>query len=231
MLDKIETLIEKEKQFTSDASHELRTPVSVILAQGEYLLDIAQDEKERELAENIVAKANQMSKLISGLLLLARIDGNRQKLNKEKVDIAAVVDIAKDSLHALSDKNDITILSNIPENLIVEADETLLLSAFTNLLNNGIKYGRQGGYVIVSAFKQDNLIKITVADNGIGISDEHIDKIWDRFYRVDDVRNDEYSSSGLGLVMVKSIIKLHGGEISVKSEVGKGTEFTILLKC
>ena len=87
MLDKIENLIIQEKQFTSDASHELRTPISVILAQGEYLLDIAKDEKEKELAQTIVDKSKQISKLVSSLLLLARIDQHRQKFNKEKVDL------------------------------------------------------------------------------------------------------------------------------------------------
>lgn len=230
MLDKIEYLIKQEKQFTSDASHELRTPISVILAQGEYLLDIAQNDKEKELAENIVTKANQVSKLVSRLLLLARIDQNRQKFNKEKVDLGVLADIAVDSMKDLAEQKNILLLTNIPDNLIIDADESLLLSAITNLISNGIKYGNESGYVSVSASRLGNSVEIIVADNGVGISEEHLDKIWGRFYRVDDVRNDEYSSNGLGLSMVKSIIKLHGGEITVKSEVGKGTAFRIVLK-
>lgn len=230
MLDKIENLIKQEKQFTSDASHELRTPISVILAQGEYLLDIADTEKEKELAENIVAKANQMSKLISRLLLLARIDRNRQKLSKEKVDLSVLFDIAADSMKEQAAQKDITLICNAEENTIVNADEALLLSAVTNLISNGIKYGRESGHIIISALKIAGNTEIIVADDGIGISKEHLEKIWGRFYRVDDVRNDEYGSSGLGLSMVKSIIELHGGEIYVKSELGKGTEFRIVLK-
>lgn len=229
MLDKIEELVKKEKQFTSDASHELRTPISVILAQGEYLLEIAENEKERELAENIVAKAQQMSKLVSRLLLLSRIDQNRQKFNTEKVDLSAVIEIATSGLQALAAKKDILLITNIPDNLIIAADESLLLSAITNLISNGIKYGEKGGHVAISAARLGALVEIVVSDNGIGISKEHIDKIWGRFYRVDDVRNDEYGSSGLGLAMVKSIIELHGGEISVKSTPGIGTEFRIVL--
>lgn len=230
MLDKIENLIRKEKQFTSDASHELRTPVSVILAQGEYLLDIAEDEKERELAENIVAKANQMAELISRLLLISRIDSNRQKFNKEKVDLAVIADIAVESMSVLAENRGISLISEVPENLIVDADETLLLSVFTNLVSNGIKYGKPNGYVRISAKRSGEFTEITVKDNGIGISDEHIDKIWGRFYRVDDVRNDEYGSSGLGLSMVKSIVELHDGAITVKSEPEQGTEFKLVLK-
>ena len=229
MLDKIENLIMQEKQFTSDASHELRTPISVILAQGEYLLDIAKDEKEKELAQTIVDKSKQVSKLVSRLLLLARIDQNRQKFNKEKVDLGVIIDVAIDSMKELAAQKEILLFSNVPEGTIVDADESLLLSAITNLISNGIKYGKESGHVSVSASKNGDKTEIIVADNGVGISEEHIDKIWTRFYRVDDVRNDEYGSSGLGLSMVKSIIELHGGEISVKSQLGKGTQFRITL--
>lgn len=229
MLDKIENLIIQEKQFTSDASHELRTPISVILAQGEYLLDIAKDEKEKELAQTIVDKSKQISKLVSRLLLLARIDQNRQKFNKEKVDLGVMIDVAIDTMKELAAQKEILLFSNVPEGTIVDADESLLLSAITNLISNGIKYGNESGHVSVSASKFGDRTEIVVADNGVGISAEHIDKIWTRFYRVDDVRNDEYGSSGLGLSMVKSIIELHGGEITVKSTPGHGTEFRIIL--
>lgn len=230
MLDEIENLVKKEKQFTSDASHELRTPISVILAQGEYLADIAENEKEKELAEDIVLKAKQVSKLVSSLLLLARIDQSRQRFNKEKVDLSVLVDIAIDGVCDMADKNDIRLESQVSEGLMVDADETLLLSALTNLISNGIKYGKRGGYVFVSALKTEDGAEITVKDDGVGIDKEHIDKIWDRFYRVDDVRNDEYSSYGLGLAMTKSIINLHDGDITVKSEPEQGTEFKIVLK-
>ena len=229
MLDKIENLIKQEKQFTSDASHELRTPISVILAQGEYLLDIAENEKEKELAQTIVDKSKQVSKLISRLLLIARIDQNRQNINKEKIDLNVLFDIATNNMKEMASQKSIVMLVNVEENTIVDADESLLLSAITNLVSNGIKYGKEGGYVMLSAVKLSNSTEIVVADNGIGIASENIDKIWKRFYRVDDVRNDEYGSSGLGLAMVKSIIELHDGEISVKSTLGEGTEFRIIL--
>lgn len=143
MLDKIENLIAKEKQFTSDASHELRTPISVILAQGEYLVDIADTEKEKELAENIVTKSKQISKLISRLLLLSRIDRSKQKFNKEKVDLSVLVDIAAESVGELATEKEIIIFNNVEENTIIEADEALLLSAVTNLISNAVKYGKK----------------------------------------------------------------------------------------
>ena len=229
MLDKIENLINQEKQFTSDASHELRTPISVILAQGEYLLDIAKDEKERELAQTIVDKSKQISKLVSELLLFARIDQNRQKFNKESIDLSILIDIAAESVSDLAQYKGITIVTDVAESVMIEADEALLLSAVTNLINNAVKYGRVGGHIEVSAVVSDGKTEIAVKDDGIGIAHEHIDKIWTRFYRVDDVRNDEYGSNGLGLAMVKSIAELHGGSVSVKNEPGQGSEFAMIL--
>lgn len=230
MLDKIEALIAAEKQFTSAASHELRTPVSVILAQGEYLADIVTGEKEKELADTVVSRAQHMSRLINSLLLLSRIDKSSQKFSMEKVDLGVITDIAVESLRPMADEKKILIVTNIEDGLIVNANEALLQSAITNLISNAVKYGREEGYVAVSALRLSDTTEITVADNGIGIPDVHIDKIWNRFYRIDSVRNDEYGSCGLGLATVKSIVSLHGGTISVKSIPGEGSEFTIVLK-
>lgn len=230
MLNKIETLISQEKQFTSDASHELRTPISVILAQSEYLLEIAGSEKEKELAQNIVDKSKQISKLVSRLLMLARMDSNRQKINKEKVDLRVIADVAVESMQDFAKSRDIMLYSSIDKTIMVEADEALLLSALTNLIGNGIKYGKESGYVKVSACQSDEDVQISVEDNGIGISEDNLEKIWGRFWRADDVRNDENVSYGLGLAMVKSIAALHNGEISVKSQPGYGSEFVLTLK-
>ena len=144
-------------------------------------------------------------------------------------DLGSLFELNYNVMKELASQKDVSLLSDVPEGIIVDADESLLLSAITNLISNGIKYNNKSGRVSVSAFKVGDTTEIIVADNGIGISHENIDKIWKRFYRVDDVRNDEYGSSGLGLSMVKSIIELHGGKITVKSEPGKGTEFRIAL--
>ena len=132
-------------------------------------------------------------------------------------------------MRELASQKEILLLSKVSDNLIVEADESLLLRDITNLISNGIKYGNKSGYVSVSASKIGDKTEIIVADNGVGIDEKYIDKIWGRFFRVDDVRNDELGSSGLGLAMVKSIIELHGGEITAESELEKGTTFRILM--
>ncbi len=230
MLDKIEGLIISEKQFTSDASHELRTPVSVILAQGEYLLELAETEKQRELATDIVAKAKQASKLISRLLVLARIDQSRQSFKREKIDINAVADIVVQDMEELAAQKNISILTSIEDNIMLYADEALITSAVSNLVSNAIKYGKESGYVMISASKYNGNVEIKVKDNGVGISKEGLEKIWTRFYREDEARNDEYGSYGLGLPMAKSIVELHGGKIEAKSVLGEGSEFIITMK-
>lgn len=229
MLNKIETLILQEKQFTSDASHELRTPISVILAQSEYLAEIAENEKEKELALNIVDKSKQISKLVSRLLMLARMDSNRQTIHKEKVDLSVIADVAIESMQDFADKRGIILSKEVPEGLMIEADEALLLSAITNLVGNGIKYGKDGGFVKITAEQSEDSVEISVLDNGIGISRDDLDKIWGRFWRADDVRNDENASYGLGLAMVKSIAKLHNGNVTVVSEPECGSEFDLTL--
>ncbi|MDY5626355.1 MAG: HAMP domain-containing sensor histidine kinase [Clostridia bacterium] len=230
MLDRIEGLIAQEKQFTSDASHELRTPISVILAQGEYLLDIAEDEKQRELAQDIVTKAKQAAKLISRLLTLARIDNNSLKLSKEKVDLHLIVDIVAQNMREAADKKHIELITHIDGEPMIYADESLITSAISNLVSNAIKYGKESGYVMISVSEISGNVEIAVKDNGKGIANEQLEKIWTRFYRVDDVRNDEYGSCGLGLSMVKSIVELHGGRVEVHSVLGEGSEFKIIFE-
>ena len=195
------------------------------MAQGEYLMDIADNQKERELAKNIVDKATQMSKLISKLLLISRIDANRQKLNLQKVDISVITDIAIENVCDMSNDKNVEISVDIEEETFVYGDEILLVSVIENLISNGIKYGRN--MVKIGAENDGKYVKITVSDDGVGIPQEHINKVWGRFYRVDNVRNDEYGSNGLGLSVVKAIVELHGGTVEVRSEVDKGTEFTI----
>ena len=230
MLDRIEGLIAQEKQFTSDASHELRTPISVILAQGEYLLDIAEDEKQRELAQDIVTKAKQAAKLISRLLTLARIDNNSLKLSKEKVDLHLIVDIVAQNMREAADKKHIELITHIDGEPMIYADESLITSAISNLVSNAIKYGKESGYVMISVSEISGNVEIAVKDNGKGIANEQLEKIWTRFYRVDDVRSDEYGSCGLGLSMVKSIVELHGGRVEVHSVLGEGSEFKIIFE-
>ncbi len=226
MLDKIEQTLEKEKQFTSDASHELRTPVAVITSECEYMIDCAQDTQDlKESAHVIKRQVDKMSKLISELLTMSRMDKNTQKINFEQVDVSELLSIVCEEQVMIQNKN-ITLSADIPENICAMADRFLLASLFINLITNAYKYGKENGHIWITLSQNKNNIVFKIKDDGIGISKENLPKIWDRFYQVDQARtSDENSGIGLGLSMVKWICTAHKGKISVNSEVGVGSEF------
>ncbi len=225
MLDKIEQTFEREKQFTSDASHELRTPAAVIISECEYMEECAKTEEEfKESAESIKRQAERMSKLISELLMISRMDKNTVKLNFESMDISELVTFVCDEQREIHDES-ITLNTEIENGITAEADRFLLVRLFINLISNAYQYGKEGGNINVRLFEKDGNIVFSVQDDGIGISEKDIPKIWERFYQADSSRTDN-GSMGLGLSMVKWIANCHGGEITVKSELGKGSTFT-----
>ncbi len=230
MFDRLEDFFEHEKQFTSDASHELRTPTAVIIAQCEYALENADTlEEGREALEKIMEQAKKMSALIAQLLTLARADQGQEKLNLEIINLSELTEIVIEHQNELAEEKNITMTHKIEPNLLMKADETMLMRMMINLIENGINYGRYGGNLRVELIKQNQDIVFHVIDDGIGISPEHLNKIWERFYQVDASRNPGNNSVGLGLSMVKWIAKAHGGKVFVKSEPGRETIFTVVL--
>lgn len=230
MFGRLEQSFEKERQFTSDASHELRTPLAVIRSQAEYaLLPDTEPEELREGMEVIHSQAERMSELLSRLLLLARADNGREQLKKEPVDLSALAQQALEMVRTKAENRGMALQSVIEPGLIVIGDSASLIRAFQNLLENAVQYGRDGGYVRLSLSGDGEQIICKVEDNGIGIAPEHLDKIWDRFYRVDTVRGAADGNSGLGLSIVRWIVEEHGGTITVESEPGMGSCFSVRL--
>ena len=225
MFDRLQTSFENEVQFTSDVSHELRTPISVIISQSEHGLEhMGSREKVERSFKVILQESRKMSRLISQLLTLSRMDRGHQKLNIEKVNISELAEIIIENQKAESEKRNIEIMSEIEKNIYVDGDELMLMRLFINLISNAISYNREGGHVKVELSRKGKKIIGKISDNGVGISQENINKIWSRFFQVDPSRTSD--SSGLGLSMVKWIIEAHNGTISVISELGKGTLFT-----
>lgn len=230
MFARLENSFEKERQFTSDASHELRTPVSVILSQAEYaLLPDSEPEEQREGLEVIRQQAERMSALLSQLLLLARADNGRMNLSEEIFDIGVSALDTLEEMRGRAEQHGIELLSNIQPELMVQGDRGSLMRVFRNLLENAVQYGKEGGWVTLTAFREQGMIVCQVEDNGIGIAPEHLDKIWNRFYRIDTVRGSERGNSGLGLPIVKWTVEQHGGTIEVESTPGEGSCFTVRL--
>lgn len=230
MLERIEQTFEKEKQFTSDASHELRTPVAVINSECEYVLDCATNlDEARESVASIKRQSDKMSKLISELLTISRMDKNTISLNFEEVDISELLGFVCDEQEEIREKN-ITLRRDIKEGVFAKVDQALFARMLINLISNAYTYGKENGNITVSLSETDSEITVSVADDGIGIAKENLPKIWERFYQADNARpSDEKGNVGLGLSMVRWIAEHHNAEILVESELGKGTTFTVIL--
>lgn len=229
MADSLQQVIEREKQFSSDASHEIRTPISVIITNAEYAIqshDLATCEQTLEL---IINKSHQMQQMLTQLLILARGHEQAQAMELEDLDIASIIeDIAEERLPKAQEKQ-IAIYTEAEENVVVRADLMLFSRMITNLLDNALQYGRTGGHVNISVYRDtaSNSAVILVVDNGIGIAKEELPLIFNRFYRADKSRS--RGGAGLGLSFVDFIVKLHKGTISVDSNLDEGTCFKIEL--
>ena len=229
MLDKVENAFEDEKQFTNDASHELRTPTAVIMAQSEYALDNRDDKEELISALSVIhSESKKMDKLVSQLLMLARADNGKFKLNKKKTDISLMAEEICEMERQFASKKNISIITECDMGVYMDVDEVLFSHIYENLISNAIKYGKENGHiwVNVSDNKDDSSIVIKVRDDGKGIENDAVKNIFKRFYR--EQRNSGEEGLGLGLSIVKLIVDAHKGKIEVESEPEKGTEFRII---
>ena len=213
MFARLEQAFEAEKQFTSDASHELRTPTSVILAQCSYIKKHGDDLEEYREAIDVIDRQLDMT----------RLDLGTRQLAKEDLDLSAM-------LRAICEEQDtgarqISLHPSIEEGIHIMADPFQISRVIINLLENARKYGRENGCIKVRLSKQDAQAVLQVEDDGIGIPAEHLDKIWQRFYQVNPSRQSG-GGLGLGLSMVRQIVLLHGGTIDAVSRPGEGTCFT-----
>ena len=225
MFERLEFSFEKERQFTSDVSHELRTPVAVIISQCEYLLENENlsTEDNEEIAV-ILRQAKRMSKLTSEMLMIARNEQGEQHL-MEKLDFGLLSELVIEELQTKAQEKNIEITLQKQDDLFMNGDQTLILRMMMNLITNAINYGKTNGHIHVILKVENDQIVGEVKDDGIGISEEHLDKIWERFYRIDKSRSRENGGTGLGLSMVRWIVNLHNGTIHVESIEGIGTSF------
>lgn len=230
MFDRLETSFENEKQFTSDASHELRTPTAVILSQCSDALEHAKTLEEAMASLEIISRqAQKMSGLISQLLQLARSDKGLYKLQLESVDLSELCEVVVDELRSHAAEKRISLLTDLEPHLIIQGDETLLMRLLINLVTNGISYGRTGGTVLLSLCQNKNTVVGCVQDDGIGIAPKHLGQIWKRFFQVDPARTASSGNAGLGLSIVKWIAEAHGGSVMAQSKLHSGSIFTFIL--
>lgn len=228
MLGRLEESFSRQKQFLSDASHELRTPTSIIKSFCDVTLSrerTANDYKEaiRKMGETV----NRMCDIINRILVISRMDNKSIQFKPVKMDL---MDLMKDVLKLIepSAVNKSIGIKLTGNSVTVRGDREGLTEVFTNIVENAIKYNRPQGSVAISVADGQDLATVMIEDTGIGIAEAEKDKIFDRFYRVDASRGVTVGS-GLGLSIVRTIVEAHGGTVAVSSEVGKGSAFTVTL--
>lgn len=225
-LDRIRT------DFVANVSHELKTPLTSIKGFIETLEDGAIDDKEKAIRFlSIIRKhAERLSNIINDLLSLTEIETPHIKIEEKRFDLKYLLDeVAWSFGHALTVKSQELKVDYNGSDFEIKGDRDKIEQILVNLIDNAIKYTAQKGKVTCSLFEKEDSVMITVEDSGIGIAKEHLDRLFERFYRVDKARSRESGGTGLGLSIVKHIIVLHSGHIDIDSEVGKGTKITVIL--
>ena len=227
---RLERLEIVRQEFLSNVSHELRTPLTSIVALSETLEVGAIDDREnnRRFLSIIQKNAARMHRLIDDILELSAIEAGNVKLQPEPVRLRSLVEDITGSLTAVAAPRNVTVRNLVGSDIEVFADPHRLMQMLTNLVDNAIKFNRDGGTVSIS-FNRDDRDRIVVEDTGEGIPTHHLDRLFERFYRVDRARSRELGGTGLGLAIVKHLARSHGGEVSVQSRFGEGTQFTIEL--
>lgn len=225
MMGRLERSFDAERQFTSDASHELRTPVTVILAECEMAEKMPEDtEAVQESVTEIHKQARKMSELIGKLLAYTRLEQGTRRIDREELDLSGLVEDVCEEQRTVAARN-IRIECETSHDVLVNGDVALLISLVQNLVTNAVKYGKDGGHVWVKVYSEGSKACVSVRDDGIGIGEEDLVCIWNRFYQADRSRSDESRGIGLGLSLAQQIARLHGGRITASSRPGEGSEF------
>lgn len=230
-LTRLKQLERQREEFVANVSHELRTPLSLIKGYVETLLDGARDNPEvaDRFLKIIERNTNRLDLLIQDLLTISALESGRMKLDLQPVELHGLVEHVFTHLHAKAEGKKVSLLNELPA-LTANGDANRLDQVLTNLVDNAIKYGRAEGRVIVGGTKRaDGRLEVFVRDDGPGIPVEALDRVFERFYRVDKARSRDQGGTGLGLSIVKHIVQAHGGEVRVESEPGKGATFFFTL--
>ena len=230
MFSRLERSFIAERQFTSDASHELRTPTAVILAECGMAKKLPDDPAElRQSLDVVERQARKMSALISRLLAFTRLEQGTQKIHAEELDLSELTLAVCGEQRTIESSKE--ILEDVEPDVFVRGDGELLMILMQNLISNARKYGRDNGHIWVGLHKADGKACLSVRDDGVGISAEQLPRIWDRFYQTEPSRTNRDGSLGLGLAIVKEIAVLHGGTVSAESGLGEGSTFTFTMPC
>ena len=217
-------LFKKEKNFALSVTHELKTPIATSKLFAQTLLKRSNlgEAQKKESLEKIIEEQNRLNALVEKILLASSIDDMKSQIQKKPVFIKKTIDTILTQIRETHH-----VINNIEQDLTILGDEFYLISLFQNLIDNAIKYAEKNTTVIISSIRQQSGILIQVADEGIGIKNEFKELIFERFFRIGDEETRDTKGTGLGLFLVKEIVKLHDGEITCRDNSPKGTVFEI----
>lgn len=229
MLARLETAFERERRFTGDASHELRTPLTAL--KGRIGVTLGKPRQRTAYVETLQEMEQQVDRLIrlsSDLLFMARLDQRQYDESSERIVLCDFMGAIVAQVRPLAEANSIDLTENIPADIVIQGQTDLLIRLFLNLLDNAVKYTPVNGRVTIQAQKQGQNVQIAISDTGPGIAAEHLPYLFERFYRVEGARtrrreHNGQAGAGLGLAIAHEIVRAHGGNLSVESEVGQGT--------
>ena len=230
MIERLEQAFKRQKQFTGDASHELRAPLSVIQAESTLALQKERSTHEYlKTIETIAQESDHMAGIIKQLLTLARADSGKEHITLSTIHLSEFINEFCDDANILCKEKFIDLKLVKDNHIYVKAHDRSLKRLMYNLLSNAIRYTQGNGTIIIKVQEKNAWVEISVSDTGIGIPEKDIPFIFDRFYRVDKARSRREGGSGLGLAICKQIVDMHGGIIDVNSQAGKGSTFLVKL--
>lgn len=229
LLNKMQVLEESRQEFVSNVSHELKTPITSmkVLADSLLMQEEVPNEMYREFMSDMVEEIDRESKIINDLLTLVKMDKKAAALNIEPVNINVLLELLLKRIKPLAAKRNIEVVFESFREVIGEVDEVKISLAFSNLIENAVKYNNDGGNVHVSLNADHKFFYVKVQDDGVGIPEECQAQVFERFYRVDKARSRETGGTGLGLAITRNAILMHKGAIKLYSEPGEGTTFTV----
>jgi two-component system, OmpR family, heavy metal sensor histidine kinase CusS len=231
MLDSLQANFEQQKRFTADASHELRTPLTTL--KGRLQVALSQPRSHETYVHTLRAIEHEVDRLIrlsTDLLLLSRLEQHHQNVDYESVDLSDLLLAIAAQIKPLANLKHLQFQTHIAPDLRVSASPDHLIRLFLNLLDNAVKYTPAQGAVVLEAGTQDGTVFVSVSDNGIGVSPDHLPHLFERFYRVEKSRSRSMGGTGLGLAIAQEIVYHHDGSISVDSQPACGTTFTVTFK-
>jgi len=230
MLGRLDQSFKQIRQFTADASHELRTPITILMGETDLAVNgLLDDEECRTALSSRREELQRMSRIVDDLLTLSQFDHSQQILHRKPLDFSdLVIEVCEQQRNQARSKGvDLELTKTEPA--MMEGDDSRLRQMVRNLLDNAIKYTPRGGKVTIELEKSNGNFELQVSDNGIGIPRDDLPHIFDRFYRVDKARTRDEGGTGLGLSIVKKVVEAHGGNVNVSSEVGTGTVMTVVM--